>query len=72
MGKNVLNAMVSYQTFVKLAFDEAKAKGASFQGIDEGGDFMTDVAAVWSQNKETYKQLTEQQTRSRLRDMVEA
>jgi len=72
MAKNVLNAMVSYQTFVKIAFDEAKAKGATFQGIDEGGDFMTDVAAVWSENKDTYKQLTEQQTRNRVRDLVEA
>lgn len=64
--------MVSYQTFVKLAFDEAKAKGASFQGIDEGGDFMTDVATLWSQEKETYKQLTERQARSRLQKVVQA
>jgi len=64
--------MVSYQTFVKLAFDEAKAKGATFEGIDEGGDFMTDVATVWSQNKEQYKQLTEQQTRTRLKKLVSA
>jgi len=68
----VLSAVVSYQKFVELAFDEAKSKGASFDGIDEGGDFMTDVAAVWSKNKEQYKQLTEQQTRNRLQDMVSA
>jgi len=64
--------MVSYQKFVELAFDEAKAKGATFDGIDEGGDFMTDVAAVWSENKEEFKQLTEQQTRNRISDMVTA
>lgn len=64
--------MVSYQTFVKLSFDEAKAKGAQFTGIDEGGDFMQDVAAVWQQNKETFKPLTEKQARSRIREMVEA
>lgn len=64
--------MVSYQTFVKLAFDEAKAKGASFDGIDQGGDFMTQVAAVWSQNKDEFKQFTERQARNRLSDMVSA
>jgi len=64
--------MVSYQKFVELAFDEAKAKGASFDGIDQGGDFMSDVASVWSQNKEELKQLTEQQARNRLREMVTA
>jgi len=64
--------MVSYQKFVELAFDEAKAKGASFDGIDQGGDFMSDVASVWSQNKEELKQLTEQQARNRLREMVSA
>lgn len=64
--------MVSYQTFVEIAFDEAKRKGATFNGIDEGGDFLTDVAEVWSRNKETFKQLTEQQARSRIQDMVSA
>lgn len=64
--------MVSYQKFVELAFDEAKAKGASFDGIDEGGDFMTDVAAVWSRNKSELKQLTQQQARKRLQEMVSA
>jgi len=64
--------MVSYQAFVKIAFDEAKRKGATFAGIDEGGDFMTDVAAVWNQKKDEYKPLTEQQVRSRLSEMIEA
>lgn len=64
--------MVSYQTFVKLAFDEAKAKGAQFEGIDEGGDFITDVAALWQAEKETYKQLTERQARKRLKERVTA
>lgn len=64
--------MVSYQAFVKIAFDEAKAKGASFAGIDDGGDFMTDVAAVWSERKDEFKPLTERQARSRLSEMIEA
>jgi len=72
VAKNVLNAMVSYQTFVKLAFDEAKAKGASFQGIDDGGDFMTQVAELWSKKKDEYKPLTERQVRTRLQKVIEA
>ncbi len=64
--------MVSYQKFVELAFDEAKAKGASFDGIDEGGDFMAAVATVWSENKEELKQLTERQARNRLQEIVSA
>jgi len=64
--------MVSWQKFVELAFDEAKRKGASFDGIDEGGDFMEDVAAVWQQDKQRYKQMTEQQARNAISDMVSA
>jgi uncharacterized protein YbjQ (UPF0145 family) len=64
--------MVSWQTFVAIAFDEAKAKGATFQGIDEGGDFMEDVARVWQSDKERYKQMTEQQARNAIKDMVSA
>ena len=64
--------MVSWQTFVKLAFDEAKRKGAQFQNIDEGGDFMEDVAAVWQEDKERYKQMTEKQARNAISGMVSA
>jgi len=64
--------MVSYQTFVKLAFDVAKRKGGSFDGIEDGGSFMSDLGAVWSNEKETYKQLTEDQARSRLESMIES
>lgn len=64
--------MVSYQTFVKLSFDEARRKGAQFDGIDSGGDFLEDVAAVWSQDKQRIKQLTEQQARSYIQRRVSA
>jgi hypothetical protein len=64
--------MVSYQTFTQLAFDVAKAKGASFSGIDEGGDFITQVAAVWQQDTEKFRQMTERQARNYLQDRVEA
>lgn len=64
--------MVSYNTFVELAFDEAKRKGAQFQNIDDGGDFLSDVAAVWQGDKERLKQLTEQQARNYIKERVEA
>lgn len=64
--------MVSWQTFVSLAFDEAKRKGAQFENIDDGGDFMSDVAEVWQSDKESYKQMTEKQARNAIRQMVSA
>lgn len=64
--------MVSWQTFVELAFDEAKTKGAQFQGIDDGGDFITDVAEVWQADKEKLKQYTERQARNYISKRVEA
>jgi len=64
--------MVSWQRFVAIAFDEAKAKGASFDGIDDGGDFMEQVATVWQSDKERYKQMTERQARNAISDMVSA
>lgn len=72
MGKYVLNAMVSWQTFVAIAFDEAEAKGATFKGIDEGADFIEDVADVWQSDKERYKQMTEKQARNAIKEMVTA
>lgn len=62
--------MVSYQTLVRLAFDVAKRKGATFDGIDQGGDFIEDIAKVWEQDKERLKQMTEKQARNYLQDRV--
>jgi hypothetical protein len=64
--------MVSYQTFVTLAFDVARQKGAQFDGIDDGGDFLSDVAALWSSNTEQYRQMTQQQARNALERRVQA
>lgn len=64
--------MVSYTTFVRLAFDEVRRKGKTFDGIDDGGDFMEEVGAAWQQNKEELKQKTEQQTRNWLNERVSA
>lgn len=64
--------MVSWQTFVELAFDVADEKGAQFEGITQGGTFMSDLGDVWTQNKQQYKQMTEKQAKRRLRELVEA
>lgn len=64
--------MVSYQVFTRLAFDVARAKGATFKNIDDGGDFVSQVAAVWQQDKESLKQMTERQARNYLEERVEA
>lgn len=63
--------MVSWQTFVEIAFDVADDKGAQFAGITEGGAFMSDLGELWSQEKEHYIQMTEAQARSELEDLVE-
>lgn len=62
--------MVSWQTFVRLAFDVAEAKGGSFSGIDEGGDFIEGLSVLWNDNKENIKQMTERQARNYLQDRV--
>jgi len=72
MVQYVADAMVTWQTFVSLAFSEAKAKGAQFEGIDDGGDFLTQLSSVWDGDKERLKQMTERQARNYLQDRVEA
>jgi len=63
--------MVSYQEFTSIAFDVADEKGGSFDGIQQGGAFIREVAAVWNENKQRYKQMTESQARAELNDLVE-
>ena len=64
--------MVSWQTLVSIAFDIAEQKGAQFDGIEEGGAFLNDLSAVWQTDKAQIKQMTEQQARDYLQDLVEA
>jgi len=64
--------MVSWQTLVELAFDVADEKGAQFGGIQDGSSFMSNLAELWSQNKELWKQYTEQQARNELEELIEA
>lgn len=63
--------MVSWQTFVEIAFDVADDKGAQFAGITEGGAFMSDLGDLWTEEKERYIQMTKQQVRNELQDLVE-
>jgi len=64
--------MVSYQTFTSIAFDVAKDKGASFDGIEDGGSFVSQLSALWNRDKDQIKQWTEDRTRQYLREKVEA
>jgi len=62
--------MVTWQTFVSLAFETAKGKGAQFEGIDEGGDFLTQLSRVWDEDKDRLRQMTERQAENYLSDIV--
>ena len=70
MVHNVTIAMVSYQRMIAIAFDVAKDAGATFDGIDDGGQFIADLAPVWQQNKQQLKQATEQQTYAILEGII--
>ena len=64
--------MVTWQTLVRIAFDVSKGKGATFEGIEEGGDFLTQLSEVWESDKAELKQMTERQAENYLDDIVEA
>lgn len=64
--------MVSWQTFVRLGFRAAEAKGGSFQNIEQGGDFIEGLSVLWNQDKEKLKQMTEKQALNYLNQRVEA
>jgi len=68
----VVDAMVSWQVFVSLAYETANDKGAKFTGIDDGADFVTQLSPLWQQDKQRLKQMTKQQAKSYLSDKVEA
>lgn len=63
--------MVSYQTYTSIAFDVAEKKGAEFDGIQDGGEFISELAEYWSEN-ERLKQMTVQQVRNDLEGVVTA
>lgn len=64
--------MVSYQKFTSLCYEVAKEKGVQFEGIADGGQFTSEIAAYWNENKDRLKQMTVSQARDVARDIVEA
>lgn len=64
--------MVTYQTFTSIAFDVADEKGAQFAGIAEGGQFIQQVAALWNQRTDEFRQMTKEQARAELNRLVNA
>jgi hypothetical protein len=71
-SSTLLMPMVSWQTYVEIAFDVADDKGAQFGGITEGGAFLSDLGDVWQMRKSEIKQMTRDQARRDLEDLVEA
>jgi hypothetical protein len=63
--------MVSYQTYTAIAFDIAKDKGAQFDGIEDGGDFISDIAEYWSAETQALTQMTEAQVRADIRPLIQ-
>lgn len=64
--------MVSWQKFVQLAFGVARQKGARFDGIEDGGDFLSQLSMLWDRNKDRLKQMTEAQANQYLQERIEA
>lgn len=64
--------MVSYQRFTSIAFDVAEQKGAQFDGIEDGGRFVSELSELWQAEKDRYKQMTEDQMRAELEGVVTA
>lgn len=66
--------MVSYQTFVGLAFDKAEAQGVRYSsdgsGSPEARELMSILGDVWSDRKQELKQATEAQAGSILDEEV--
>lgn len=57
---------------VRIAFRIAEQKGASFDGIQDGGRFMSELSDLWQQDKAQIKQMTEDQATDYLNDRITA
>lgn len=64
--------MVNYTTFTSIAFEVAEEKGGQFAGIEDGGAFMSELGDLWTANKQSYVQMTEEQLRRELMQVIEA
>lgn len=65
--------MPRYSTWTSIAFDVARSKGARFEGSVPNGaeDVISVAASVWSEDKERYRAMTEQQARAVLEDEIQ-
>lgn len=67
--------MPGYQKFVGLAFDVAKAKGASFEttnGPPENSAAIMEIAAkLWTKKKDEIKPMTNAQARQLLEGAIQ-
>ena len=65
--------MVSYQKFTSIAFDVAKQQGAQFDGVGDGGTFVSTVVSVlWRQHRDDLTGMTIQQARQFAQNHIEA
>lgn len=64
--------MVSYQVLTQLAFEVAESKGAEYEGArpENAREVISIVSAEWNDNKEMYLQMTEEQAREQLEDLI--
>lgn len=65
--------MPKYNTWTSIAFDVAKSKGARFQGqVPNGSEKVISVAAaVWREDPERYRAMTESQARDVLMNEIQ-
>jgi len=64
--------MVSYQKLTQIGFDVVKSKGAQFDGQrpQNAQTVVQIIAEEWAENKNEYRQMTEQQARAELQDVL--
>lgn len=65
--------MPRYSKWTSIAFDVARNKGATFEGSVPNGaeDVISVAAAVWSEDRERYRAMTESQARAVLEDEIQ-
>jgi len=56
---------------VAIAYEVAADKGVQFDGITDGGDFISQLSVVWQDNKAELKQATRQQTYQTLERIIQ-
>lgn len=60
--------MVKYQEFVSLVFEIARERGRTIDSLEDSQEFLGIAADLWSDNKETLKELTTPATKEWLKE----